>query len=312
MASQIANTMSDDDKNAIENMDMEKMISHVTKNVFKFMNANTDTVEADLNFVENALPKTRDICFDLNVDLIDFYTSKKKKLNIKRKCIVEVDGKQKVVEEKIKIIIPIEKGMKDEQQIRFEGQADKIPGFIPGDIVVTLIENEHPVFQRDGDNLIIVKNVKLYQIYDYTFDITHLDSSIIRICKNDTDALHLNNSLRKVSGMGMPIYKQENKFGDLFVRFNLVIPKSMEPKNLLKLKEMFHETPEILSETYSSLKVLENVSDTDLEEFDSEYTSSEESEDSGSEESELSDSEDSDISVSDEDSEVEYKRKSKR
>ena len=38
MANQIANSMSEDEKNSIENMDMEKMISHVTKNVFKMMN----------------------------------------------------------------------------------------------------------------------------------------------------------------------------------------------------------------------------------------------------------------------------------
>ena len=48
--------------------------------------------------------------------------------------------------------------MKDEQQIRFEGEADQIPGYTPGDIIITLIENEHPVFQRDNDNLIIIKN----------------------------------------------------------------------------------------------------------------------------------------------------------
>ena len=231
MAAQIANNMSSEDKQAIENMDMEKMISHVTKNVFKFMNTDNLSEESEITLQNSSpqyqspiieiLPRTRDICFDLNVDLIDFYTSKRKKLNIKRKCVVEVDGRQKVVEEKIKIVIPIEKGMKDEQQIRFDGQADKIPGYVPGDIVITLIENEHPVFQRDGDNLVIVKNVNLYQIYDYTFDITHLDGNIIRICKNGTDSLHLNNSLRKISGLGMPIYKTENCYGDLFIRFNI-------------------------------------------------------------------------------------------
>ena len=125
MASQIANNMSDEDKNAIENMDMEKMISHVTKNVFKMMNGGPEGESPEgisdllgsLNFGNVGLgnynqtsdvsdseetyisPKTRDICFDLNVDLDDFYTGKKKKLNIKRKRIIEVDGKQKVVEE---------------------------------------------------------------------------------------------------------------------------------------------------------------------------------------------------------------------
>ena len=151
----------------MENMDMEKMLSHVTQNVFKMMNGNSETQAPEgltdfmdkfnlskCNFESESciLPKTRDIRFDLNVDLSDFYNGKTKKLNIKRKRIIEVDGKQKVVEEKKRIIIPIEKGMKDEQQIRFKGEADQIPGFIPGDIIVTLIENEHSDFQRDGDN----------------------------------------------------------------------------------------------------------------------------------------------------------------
>jgi len=291
MAAQIANNMSPEDKNAIENMDMEKMISHVTKNVFTFMNAagvEQPPIVHDLRHKDD-LPRTRDICFDLNVDILDFYMSKKKKLNIKRKCVIEVDGKQKVVEEKKRIVIPIEKGMKDEQQIRFEGEADRIPGYIPGDIVITLIETEHPVFQRDGDNLIIAKDINLYQIYDYTFDITHIDSRIIRICKSDTDALHLNNSLRKISGLGMPVYKQEGVYGDLFVRFNVVLPKTLE-----KLKEIVaSENKETLGEKYDVLKVLENVSETDLEDF---YTSEEE--DDSESESESETDSDSGVSVS--------------
>jgi len=278
MASQIANNMSDQDKQAIESMDMEKMISHVTKNVFQMMNGNGENPLAELlggvmksepkmeTRMEH-LPKTRDICIDLNVDLVDFYTSKKKKINIKRKRIIEVDGKQKVVEEKKKIVIPIEKGMKDEQQIRFEGEADQIPGYAPGDIVITLIENEHPVFQRDNDNLILVKNVNLYQIYEYTFDINHLDGRIIRISKTPNDSLHLNDSLRKVIGQGMPIYKHENSFGDLFIRFNVIIPKSLEPNLLRKFKEIFDDSNETLSETVSGNYLLENVSETDLEEL---------------------------------------------
>jgi len=295
MASQIANSMSDEDKSAIENMDMEKMIQHVTKNVFKVMNV---IPEQEPTLDDVSLPRTRDICFDLNVDLADFYNSKKKKLNIKRKRIIEVDGKQKIIEEKKKITVVIEKGMKDEQQIRFEGEADQIPGYTPGDIVITLIENEHPVFQRENDNLVIIKNINLYEIYDYTFDITHLDDRVIRITKNGNDALHLNDSLRKVSGYGMPIFRNTQNFGDLFVRFNVVIPKTIEPTLLIKLKEIFNGPDTLLSENYNKICELENVSDTDLEEFES----SSDSETSGSETSgsETSDSEtsDSDISVS--------------
>ena len=280
MANQIANSMSEDDRSAIENMDMEKMLSHVTQNVFKMMNgtSNTQAPEGLTDFMDKfnlgkskfepencILPKTRDIRFDLNVDLSDFYNGKTKKLNIKRKRIIEVDGKQKVVEEKKRITIPIEKGMKDEQQIRFEGEADQIPGYTPGDIIITLIETEHPDFERDNDNLIIVKNINLYQLYDFSFNITHLDNRVILINKNSNDALHLNDSVRKIKGQGMPIYKKES-YGDLFIRFNLVIPKSLNFNQLIKFKEIFEN--EIVNPVESSFTYLmENMNDTDLEEL---------------------------------------------
>ena len=316
MASQIANSMSDEDKNSIENMDMEKMLSHVTKNVFKMMNGmggmggsggmggmeemingmagmgvnnknnnnnnnnsnNTNSeslilldssVESDNDSEENTIyPKTRDICFDLNVDLEDFYTGKKKKLNVKRKRIVEIDGVQTVVEEKKKLIIPIEKGMKGEQKIRFEGEADQIPGYKPGDIIINLIENEHSEYQRDGDNLIIIKNINLYQIYDLTFEITHLDSRVIRITKDPNDALHLNNSLRKIPGEGMPSFKSNGVHGDLFIRFNIVIPKSLDQNKLNIFKNVFEDSIDLLSSAVAKNYILVNVSKEELEEIE--------------------------------------------
>lgn len=319
LANEFAKNMSDNDKNSLENMDMEKMISHVTQNVFKMVGndgGNLDmgdmlsslmgnltkenkveiSNENDTDDDEPIIPKTRDICFDLNVDLEDFFTGKKKKLNVKRKRIIEVDGKQTVIEEKKKLIIPIERGMKDEQQIRFEGEADQIPGYKPGDIIITLIENEHPYFQRDNDNLIIVKNINIYEIYDIKFDIKHLDSRVLRILKQPTDSLHLNDSFRKIVGQGMPIYKKQNEYGDLFIRFNLVIPKTIETSNLNLLKTIFGTT-DPLQANFEKSYTLENVSETDLEDLESSY--SETDSETDSETSETSESE-SDISESSE------------
>ena len=346
MANEIASNISQDDRSIIDNMDMEKMISQVTKNVFKMMGTggvnmagnsedgmpnfdlsslmeslgnmgNNNNFMGNDNIDEKSIEtlsepddeiylKTRDICFDLNVDLEDFYNGKKKKLNVKRKRIIEVDGKQQVIEEKKKLIIPIERGMKDEQQIRFEGEADQIPGYKPGDIIITLIENEHPFFQRDSDNLIIVKNINLYDNYDLTFDIKHLDSRILRITKLDSDALHLNDSLRIIKGEGMPQYKSSTEKGDLFIRFNLVIPKSIEPKILLKLKELFDNSENKLSDKFDVQRFLENVSESDLE-----SESSDEESESSDEESELESESSDDDSVSSvsTDSSVEFSSK---
>ncbi len=326
MANQIAQSMSDNDKESLENMDMEKMISHVTQNVFKMMNGSgqegmpdimglmssmnfSQTPEPEIEDTDDTdseclFPKTRDICFDLNVDLEDFYTGKKKKLNVKRKRIIVENGKQKVVEEKKKLVIPIERGMKDEQQIRFEGEADQIPGYSPGDIIITLIENEHPVFERDGNNLIIVKNINLYELYDVTFDITHLDSRILRISKPVGESLQLD-SLRKIPGEGMPIYK-DTKHGDLFVRFNLVIPKYLDIEKLNVFKGIFEPT-DPLKETFTKHCILENISDTDLEDLE-DYTDTD-SESSDSSETDSSDSSETDSSESSSSSSSEHVRR---
>jgi DnaJ-class molecular chaperone len=322
MASDLANNMSSEDKDALQNMDMEQMISHVTKNVFKMMNNVPQARESSESESENEqdciYPKTKDICFDLNVDLEDFYTGKKKKLNVKRKRIVEVDGKQTVVEEKKKLIIPIEKGMKDEQQIRFEGEADQIPGYKPGDIVITLIENEHPFFQRDGDNLIIIKNINLYQIYTLSFDIKHLDSRVLRIKNDDSDALHLNESLRKITGEGMPVYKGNGDYGDLFIRFNIVIPKSLDKNKLGMLKNVFNDPVQDSEVVYDSVNencTLEHVSETDIEylESDESETDDEESDDSSDDSlSESSEESESDQSESSEESEPRVKKSLKK
>ncbi len=309
MASQIAENMSSEDKQAIENMDMEKMISHVTQTVFGMMGPNAGN--SPLGFPAGlfqqpmpvhqqqptrslGLPRTRDICFDLSINLEEFYMGKKKKLNVKRRRIIEENGRQRVVEEKKKITIPIEKGMKDEHQIRFEGEADQIPGYAPGDIIITLIANEHSLFQRDNDNLIMIKNINLYEAYALTFDITHLDGRVIRITKNPQDALHLHDSLRKVPGQGMPIFKsQTNEYGDLFIRFNIVIPISLDPPRLEKLKEVFHTESETLSPDESIAKVcqLENVSESDLEELSESESSDSETESESESETE------SDVSI---------------
>jgi DnaJ-class molecular chaperone len=95
----------------------------------------------------------------------------------------------------------------------------------------------------------------------------------LRIHKNTSDALHLNDSLRKIPGQGMPMFKKDT-FGDLFIRFNLVIPKSLEIEKLNILKQVFDEIQEPLTENYSKEFLLENVTETDLEDFESESSES--------------------------------------
>lgn len=51
--------------------------------------------------------------------------------------------------------------MRDGQKITFHGEGDQEPGLEPGDVIIVLDQKEHPVFQRQEDNLIMKMKIKL-------------------------------------------------------------------------------------------------------------------------------------------------------
>lgn len=65
-----------------------------------------------------------------------------------------------VTEKKI-LEVFIEKGMKDGQKIVFNGEGDQAPGIVPGDVIILLDEQKHPLFQRRGDDLVYNAEIEL-------------------------------------------------------------------------------------------------------------------------------------------------------
>jgi DnaJ-class molecular chaperone len=208
-------------------------------------------------------PRTKDININLNIRLDEFYTGANKKLKKK------------------KIVIPIIPVMRDDQVIRFNKEADEAQGHESGDIVVTLCENVHPKFEREGDNLFIIKDISLYEAFAAScgekieLNVKHLDGTILRL-KTDGKPLHNNDGLRKVIGDGMPLYKKNEK-GNLYVRFNLVLPDKFKPDDVTILKKLFPSCNEV--EVFEGSVVrdveLEEVSESDMEELDYGYSDDE-------------------------------------
>lgn len=240
-------------------------------------------------------PRTKDIEINLNVSLEDFYNGTKKKLAVRRKRLKKNSkGEMVQYEEKKKIIIPIVPGMRDEQELRFNKEADEEQGYETGDIVITLYENAHSLFEREGDNLFIIKNISLYEAFaascgeEIELTIPHLDGTLLKL-KTDGRPLHNNDGMRKISGQGMPRFKKDGR-GDLFIRFNLTLPKKFNEEDIKILKKLFPPENEKYSDGIKrevrEVK-LEDVSEEDLEEL--EYGYSDEESDGSSYDSESSD-----------------------
>lgn len=211
-------------------------------------------------------PRTKDMTFTLSVSLEELYTGVKKKLALRRQ---KIDSDGSYEDEKKKLSIKIEPGMIDEQTIRFNHMADEKQGYETGDVVVTLDVEEHAEFVRDGNNLILEKEISLSEAYNPLVYIKHLNGKILKVTGEPFDIFGEEELVKKVTGMGMPVLGSLGNYGDLFVRFTCVNKTKITPEIISELTKMF--PPLLLKPEYdeNSTEVVETefemVTETDLE-----------------------------------------------
>ncbi|PWN47376.1 hypothetical protein IE53DRAFT_252993 [Violaceomyces palustris] len=139
----------------------------------------------------------------------------------------------KVVKEKTKLELNIERGMVDGQRIVFEGENDQEPGVEkPGDIIIQLkleeSEREDHGFQLKGLDLMTTVRLNLSEAllgFSRTI-LTHLDGRRIRL---DRKTITRPGTLEKIQGEGMWRHRDRDLFrGDLYVRFEVDFPNQEE------------------------------------------------------------------------------------
>jgi DnaJ-class molecular chaperone len=215
-------------------------------------------------------PRTKDMTFTLSVSLEELYTGAKKKLALRRQKI-DTDGSYE--DEKKKLSIKIEPGMIDEQTIRFNHMADEKQGFETGDVVVTLDVEEHPEFVRDGNNLLMEKEVSLSEAYNPLVYIKHLNGKVLKVTGDPFDIFgDEHDMLKKIPGAGMPLLGSPGTYGDLYVKFRCVNKTKITPEIVAELTKIF--PPLLVKPEYDENETevvetqFEMVTETDLELLD--------------------------------------------
>ena len=280
-----------EETSAVENTACVDEPVSITKDVSKNKKSRkSKVVEIDSESsddVDNTSMRTSDMSFTLTVKLEELYNGTKRKLAIRRQ---KIGDDRSYFEEKKKLAIKIEPGMMEDNVIRFNHLSDEKIGYETGDVVVTLDVEEHPYFMRDGNNLLIEKEISLSEAYNPVVYVEHLNGKTLKITGEALDVFSDEDSmLKKVSGCGMPILGEKNKFGDLFIRFKCVNNTKITPEIVNVLTRVFPPLLVIPNVKESDVveKQLENVTESDLEFLDSdsdEYDSDEEFTDSGSDE----------------------------
>ena len=134
------------------------------------------------------------------------------------KQILTVNGKQ------VRITIPA--GVADGQVIKLKGYgAEGVNGGPAGDLYITFVIAEDPVFKRLGDDLYVDVEVDLYTAVlggDKVVDT--LDGKVKLKIKPETQ----NGTKVRLKGKGFPVYKKEGQFGDLIVTYSVKIPTNLD------------------------------------------------------------------------------------
>lgn len=142
----------------------------------------------------------------------------------------------KVFKDRKVLEVNIEKGMNHGQKIRFAGEADEVPGTLPGDVIIVIQEKEHERFKRKGADLVVTFDLQLSEaLCGFVKTITHLDGRVLKI-ESVAGQVVKHDSVKIVKGEGMPQHGNIFNKGGLFVHFNVKFPKTLPEKVVQQIK----------------------------------------------------------------------------
>lgn len=102
------------------------------------------------------------VVHDLRVTLEEVLSGCTKRMKISRKRL-NPDGRSVKTEDKI-LEVQIKKGWKEGTKITFPKEGDESPTNIPADVVFVLKDKPHPVFKRDGSDIIYPAKISLRDV----------------------------------------------------------------------------------------------------------------------------------------------------
>lgn len=215
----------------------------------------------------NEVPRGADLVMDIYVTLEDLYTGNfieitrnkpvmkpthgTRKCNCRQEMITKSLGpgrfqmmqqtvcdecpNVKLVNEEKTLEMEIESGMIDGQETKFTAEGEPHLDGEPGDLILKVKTQPHPVFERRGDDLYTNITISLQDaLVGFTLELPHLDGHMVSVTR---DKITWPGARIRKKGEGMPNYENNNLHGTLFITFDVEFPKqelSAEDKEGIK------------------------------------------------------------------------------
>jgi len=189
--------------------------------------------------------------YPLNVTLNELYNGTKKEFTINHR---NRNGSMK----NTNYVINIKKGSKHGDNIVVKEGGNFIPELnITEDLVIQVVEQNHDLYKRKGDDLYIEHTISLAEaLCGCNIEIDHLSGPI----SISIDIIIKPNSLFKVEGKGMSIKENvdqpsltdvdnDNEYGDLILDLTILFPTKLDSKRIDILRKIFNYKEDPKSKT---------------------------------------------------------------
>jgi chaperone protein DnaJ len=148
---------------------------------------------------------------------------------------------QKVVRDTKVLEVEVERGMKWGDPISFYGESDEAPDCMAGDLIFILKpkQDDDAPYERKGNDLFLKQDISFVDaLTGATFAIKKLAGEDLILSYPDP----INpGEILCVPDHGMPIHRQYEKYGDLYIQFNVTFPPKITAEQKKAIQTAFKQ-----------------------------------------------------------------------
>lgn len=171
-------------------------------------------------------PKGQDLTMEIFIDFLEAVDGCEKPIDYM------FDGKRR----QVKVRIP--PGISPGQKLRLAGKGGAAgPGQPAGDLFLTVQVHEHPLFKREGDDIVLQREIKLSEaVLGTTIEVQTLQGAK----KMKVPPGIQNNTKMRLRGCGAPRFGKSGR-GDQLVHITVAVPRDLTPPQRKLFEELSRE-----------------------------------------------------------------------
>ncbi|XP_034952203.1 dnaJ homolog shv [Chelonus insularis] len=148
----------------------------------------------------------------------------------------------KLVNEERTLEVEVEPGMVDGQETKFFAEGEPHIDGDPGDLILKIRTQPHPIFERIGDDLYTNITISMQDaLIGFKLDIIHLDGHKVPVTR---DKVTKPGAKIRKKGEGMPNYENNNLHGTLFITVDVAFPeKEFTAEEKEAIKNLLQQSP---------------------------------------------------------------------